>query len=245
MEQQPRRDVLNQISTLWSVLQQAHEGESEQAQAACQELWSRYGGAVYRYLLGALRDPEAANDLAQEFALRFVRGAFRRADVRRGRFRDYLKAALSNVITDYRNQRKHWPQPLSPEGGPEPVAQAESSADSDLALLASWREQLLESTWTALVRAHPRYHAVLRLRVDQPDLSSAQAAAQLTVQWGEPCNAAWVRKALQRAHDKYADLLLEEVAQSLPTVTAEALRQELRDLDLLKYCQAALERWPR
>src|SRR5262245_31324940 len=241
MEPETPGGRLSQISTLWSVFQQAHEGPSEQASAACRELLARYGGAVYRYLLGALRDPEAANDLAQEFALRFVRGDFRRADAQRGRFRDYLKTALSHLIVDHHRQRQHWHQPLSPEG-PEPAAPAESSADSDAGFLASWREELLEYTWKALLQANLRYHAVLRLRVDQPDLSSAQAAELLRVQLGEPCNAAWVRKTLQRAHEKYADLLLEEVVQSLPSATAEALRQELHDLDLLKYCQRALER---
>jgi RNA polymerase sigma-70 factor (ECF subfamily) len=204
-------------------------------------LLARYGGAVYSYLLGALRDPEAANDLAQEFALRFLRGDFRRAEAQRGRFRDYLKTALSHLITDYHRQRQHAHQPLSPEG-PEPAVAPESSVDSEAAFRASWREGLLEQTWKALSQANPRYHAVLRLRVEQPELSSAQAAEQLAAQLGEACNAAWVRKALQRAHDKYADLLLEVVAQSLPIVTVEALRQELHDLDLLKYCRTALER---
>jgi RNA polymerase sigma factor (sigma-70 family) len=244
MEPETPRERLSQISTLWSVFQQAHGGPPEHAGPACRELLARYGGAVYRYLLGALRDPEAANDLAQEFALRFVRGDFRRAEARRGRFRDYLKTALSHLIVDYHRQRQHWHQPVSPEGA-DPAAPAESSADSEAAFLASWRAELLECTWKELLQANPRYHAVLRLRVEQPDLSSAQVAEQLTAQLGEPCNAAWVRKALQRAHDKYADLLLEVLAQSLPVGTAEALRQELHDLDLLKYCLTALERWGR
>src|SRR5262249_24800868 len=149
---------------------------------------------------------------------------------------------LRHLIADYYRQRQQWHPPLSPER-PEPAAQMESSADSDLALLTSWREQLLECTWKAMLQANPRYHAVLRMRVEQPDLSSAQVAEQLSAQLCEPCNAAWVRKALQRAHDRFADLLLQEVAHSLPLVSREALRQELQDLDLLKYCQSALERW--
>jgi RNA polymerase sigma-70 factor (ECF subfamily) len=244
MEKEPRGERLSQISTLWATLQQAHDGPTERAGAACRDLLDRYGGAVHRYLLGALRDPEAANDLAQEFALRFVRGDFRRADAERGRFRDYLKTALSHLITDYHRQRQRWHQPLSPEGH-EPAAPAESSADAEAAFQASWREELLECTWKALLQTNLRYHAVLRLRVEQPDLSSAQAAEQLSVQLGEPCNAAWVRKTLQRAHDKYADLLLEQVAQSLPVITVESLREEMHALHLLQYCEGALERWGR
>jgi hypothetical protein len=62
-------------------------------------------------------------------------------------------------------------------------------------------------------------------------------------QLGKPVSGAWVRKTLQRGHDKYADLLLDEVAHSLPAATPESLRQELQELDLFKYCGAALQRW--
>jgi RNA polymerase sigma-70 factor (ECF subfamily) len=234
-------DRLSQISTLWTMLLQAHEGSPEQASPACRELMLRYGGAVYRYLLGALHNPEAAGELAQEFALRFIRGDFRRADAQRGRFRDYLKTALRNLVTDYHRRRKAWHQPLAPDA-PEPIAAAESDADSEAAFVASWREEILECTWKALLRANPAYHAVLWLRIAQPELSAAQMAEQLTVQLGKPRSAVWVRKTLERAHDKYTDLLLEELAQSLPVATAEALRQELHDLGLLRYCGAALER---
>jgi RNA polymerase sigma-70 factor (ECF subfamily) len=242
MEGEPPHDRLSKIPTLWSVLQQAHEGPAEQAGAACRALLERYGGAVYRYLLGALRDPEAAGDLAQEFALRFVRGDFRRAAPERGRFRDYLKTALAHLIADHHRQRQHWPEALAPTG-PELAAPAADSTPSEAEFVAGWRATLLERAWHALLQAKPRYHAVLWLRVEQPDQSSSQAAERLRAQFGEPCNAAWVRKTLQRAHDKYADLLLEEVAQSLTPATTEALRQELHALDLLKFCTAALERW--
>src|SRR5262249_7317934 len=129
MEQASPGDRLSQISTLWSMFQQAHEGSPEQAGAASRELLARYGGAVYRYLLGALRDPDAASDLSRESAWRFVRGDCRRADAGRGRFRDYLKTALSHLITDHHRQQQDWPETLSPEGT-EPAAPTDSVEDS-------------------------------------------------------------------------------------------------------------------
>ena len=41
---------------------------------------AQHCGAAYRYLLGAVHDPDAADDLCQDFAVRFLRGDFRRAD---------------------------------------------------------------------------------------------------------------------------------------------------------------------
>jgi RNA polymerase sigma-70 factor (ECF subfamily) len=235
---------LSRISTLWSLLAQAHTGSTAEAGAACQALMQRYCGAVYRYLLAAVRDPEVADDLAQEFALRFLRGDFRRADPERGRFRDYLKTALINLVNDYHREGQKRPRALA-AGAAEPAAPEVDRDDSEIRFLNSWREELLERTWEALARANPTSHAVLRLSIDNPEMSSKEMAVQLNAQLGKPTNSAWVRKTLQRAHDKFADLLLEEVARSLPAATPEALRQELQELDLLKHCQAALERRKR
>ncbi len=231
---------LSHISTLWSVLAQAHAGPSEEARAAAAALLERYGGAVYRYLLGAVHDAEVANDLAQEFALRFLRGAFRGADPQRGRFRDYLKVALIHLANDHQRARQVWPAPLA--DGHEPAAPGVNLEDSERAFLSAWREELLERTWTALAEVNPAAHAVLRLRVENPEMPSPQLAERLSAQLGKPRNAAWVRKTLQRAHGQFADLLLEEVADSLATATPEALHQELEDLDLLRYCRSALAR---
>src|SRR5438477_13217082 len=61
---------LSKISTIWTVLRQAHGGPADAAAAAQQVLLQRYGGAIHRYLLAILRDRHAADDLTQEFGLR-------------------------------------------------------------------------------------------------------------------------------------------------------------------------------
>src|SRR5262249_20722825 len=107
-------------------------------------------------------------------------------------------------------------------------------------------EELLQRTWTALDdfegRTGQPYHTLLRVRTERPMLSSEELARELGPQLGKAYTIDGVRKALQRARDKFADLLLEEVAQSLGEPGAEDLGQELRDLGLLSYCQAALQR---
>jgi RNA polymerase sigma-70 factor (ECF subfamily) len=226
---------LSRISTLWTLVFQAH-ASGDAAVAAQHALVQRYSGAVYRYLLGAVRDETAAEDLAQEFALRFLRGDFRRADPHRGRFRDYLKTALIHLVNDHHRERQQQPGPLAPNSPAPPPP------DSEPDFLTDWREDLLEQTWKALKQANALYHAVLLHRIENPDATSAEMAEQLAATVGKPLTAASVRKTLQRAHEKYADLLLEEVAVSLEGSPLESLEQELQELNLMQYCRQALLR---
>jgi RNA polymerase sigma-70 factor (ECF subfamily) len=70
---------LGNFSTLWSVVALAYAGSSKTARAAQHRLLKRYGGAIRRYLTASLRNPAAAEELFQEFALRFLGGDFRHA----------------------------------------------------------------------------------------------------------------------------------------------------------------------
>ena len=51
-----------------------------------------------------------------------------------------------------------------------------------------------------------------------------------------------MRVLLHRARERFADLLLEEIAHSLDDPTPDALQDELADLDLLEYVAPALSR---
>src|SRR5262245_11244853 len=104
---------LSELATLWSVVQRAHHGSASTAAAAREQLLRRYHEPVYRYLLGGIRDALAAEELAQEFALRFLRGDFRGADPGRGRFRAYVKTALFRLVIDYRRRQQARPGPLA------------------------------------------------------------------------------------------------------------------------------------
>jgi len=112
MDPQQLNERLSQISTRWTLLFQAHQGSAEAVSTAQKQLIQRYTPAVYRDLLGAVHDPEAADELFQEFALRFVRGDFKRADPERGRFRDFLKTSLYHLVVDYQRRRQQQAVPL-------------------------------------------------------------------------------------------------------------------------------------
>jgi RNA polymerase sigma-70 factor (ECF subfamily) len=238
-------DRLSRMSTAWTMVFQAHRGTGDTARAAAQQaLIQRYCGVVYRYLLGATRDPDVADELAQEFALAFVQGNFKRADPQRGRFRDYIKTILFNLIRKYHQRKKRQPHQLSPEAA-EPAAPEESHAE-DEEFLKGWREELLARTWEALTRVQAQtgqpFHAILWFRAQNPGVSSGEMAERLGKELGRSLTAAGVRQTLHRARERFADLLLDEVARSLESGDHEALEQELIELNLLAYCKDGLQR---
>lgn len=243
MEREDPDDRLSRISTQWSLVFQAHQGSPEEAAAAQAELMNRYSGAVHRYLLGSLRDLHAAEELDQEFALRFLRGDFHRADPSRGRFRDFVRRALRNLMIDYQRRRKRLPHQAHDEM-PEPADP--TGNDFDKAFVASWRQEVMSRAWSGLKELETTqqkpYFAVLDERVRHPKMPSHELAGLLSERLGRQVDDGWVRQTLLRARARFVELLLEEVATSLPEPTLDAIEQELADLDLLQYCAPAIER---
>jgi RNA polymerase sigma-70 factor (ECF subfamily) len=234
---------LSLIPTLWSLVLRAHHGPVGEVNVARQQLVGRYGGAVRRYLRKLLHDADAADEVFQEFALRLLHGDLRGADPRRGRFRNFVKGTLFHLVADYRKQRRQWPGPLPADGA---AAAVHREGESDRWFVESWCDELLARAWEGLARVEAEtgqpFHAVLRFRADHPELRSPQLAEQLAARLGRRLTAAGVRQTLHRAREKFADFLLDEVAQSLENPTPEQLGEELVELGLLDYCRPALRR---
>jgi RNA polymerase sigma factor (sigma-70 family) len=237
-------DRLDELSTWWSVLFEAHGGPAEAARVAQGRLLERYGPAIRRYLAAAVRDPHAADDLFGEFALRLVGGDFRQARPERGRFRRLLKVALYRMVIDYQRRQAHRPRPLTAE---PPVDPPEPFAASDRAFQAEWRAQLFEAAWAALRAEEERtgrpLYTLLRYRTDHPDARAAEMAERLADRLGPGANADWVRRRLFDARQHFTDALVAEAARSLHSPTPEDLAEELTALELLDYCREALARW--
>src|SRR5262245_22471488 len=235
---------LSQIATQWTVLYQAHKGDHDQAAAARQLLMQRYCGAVYRYLLRAVRDASVAEDLTQEFALRFIQGRFGHADRSQGRFRNYVKGALFRLVQDHYRGVLRGPKEVSLEADPGIEAPDQAEA-ADQAFRDSWRQELLARAWRALEEVEQQtgqpYYAVLRLRVDQPELSSSAVAELLAARLGKPFSPAGIRQLVHRARERFAELLLADIRQSLENAPMEQVVEELAELNLLKYCKDILD----
>ncbi len=238
---------LSAISTCWEQIREAQaDANLPEGRAALWNLLQRYGRTVQRYLLGATRNEEQAQELAQEFAVLFLQGAYRRADSSRGRFRDFLKGILRNLIYESRRKAQRLPRAL-PENAPEPEVLDEAEAALDATFVRCWRDELMERAWQALSNLESQsgqpYHTVLRYRVDHPDQHSDEMARILSVDLKRQIVPATMRKALQRARDKFADILLADLAESIDNPNRESLEAELMELDLYEYCRPALDRW--
>ncbi len=234
---------LHEIETHWSDVLRAHQGEQE-AHEARVRLVLRYIGAVRRYMTWVLHDADAAAELAQEFAVRVMRGDFRRADPARGRFRDFVRTATRNLIHDY--HRRQVRQPARADLAPEPIATPADDHEADAEFLRSWRMELFDRAMASLAKYQKRtgrpYHEIITLRTNNPQLTSTQLAALITERSGRAVGDVWVRQNLRRGRRCLASLLLDEISASLGLASIEDLEQELIALNMLGYCQEELRR---
>jgi DNA-directed RNA polymerase specialized sigma24 family protein len=234
---------LSRLTTHWGQIEQIKSDRASLVQAAQNALILRYGKPIKRYLLGSLRDPDAADEVAQEFALRLVKGYFRNADPERGRFRDFVKRVLRNLMLNDRQRKMGRPEELAFD-----IAEPVDDGPDETVLLNEWRDDLLRRAWERLLAEEKQsgqpFHSVLHYRATNPDKSSTQMAEELTAQLKPeaPFNDAAIRKKLERARRMFADLLLEEAERLLQTTTKQSLEEGLIDMGLYEYCRLALER---
>ncbi len=244
MQPSVSQERLSRISTCWSQVFQAQKGPEQAVPEVQQALLLRYSNGMYRYALAALKSPDAAEEVLQEFALCLVRGDFRKASPRGGRFRDLVRTVLFHLIVNHQRERQRQAR-FVPLAEPEAAA-VESPPEAEAAFVRLWRDELLYRAWEGLAEAErqgaPPVHTVLRLRVEHPEWSSEALAAEAGKCLGKEITAPGLRQVLHRAREKFADLLLEEVSRSLGDPGPDQVEQELGDLELLVYCRPALDR---
>ncbi len=236
MERETDELRIDAIQTRWSLVRNAHApGAAHSAEDARRLLVMRYIPAIRRYVGAIVKDAEEADDLAQDFAMRLMKGDFAGADPNRGRFRDLLKMAIRNMV------KNHWDK-----------ANRRRPVDADLSLLdddraseqeaewnAVWRRSVLDQTWSRMLaddggQPSPGYR-VLKLRVQYPDATSDELAEKLGQQLKSPVKADACRQMLRRARLRFAAHLLDEIKAGLDDETESRVQEELADLGLLEW----------
>ncbi|MEW4486760.1 sigma-70 family RNA polymerase sigma factor [Thalassoglobus sp. JC818] len=229
---------LNELTTHWTELVASNSDSRELANEAQNLVLVRYANAVFEYLLMRVRDPHLANDLTQEFAFRFLRGDFSSASPEKGRFRNFLKTSLTNLIRDnHRRQKTHRKQfeSMSAE-----LSRSQTSGQELDEFDRILRKEIIRRTWAALERLDDANSStltrILKFRAQHPDLTSAETSQRLSDLSAEPMTPEAVRQNLVRGRQLFANLLKQEVAFLVESTDPQEIEMELRELGLLKYC---------
>lgn len=239
-------------STQWGPVLAAGETEGDSAAAARNWLLVHYHDAVYRYLCAKLGDTHAAGELFSQFAVRVleIHPFLKRADPKKGRFRDYLRAVLSRMIIDW--YRKASKEPAALPVDAEPAVEVDDDL-GEAEFRAVWAEELCNHAWRRLEEIEKSegkpFYSLLLYKAQNPKTRAEELAQYFTQKLGRPIAAENARKIVQRANEMLNDLLVEEVALSLKRdgqdrVDADRIEEEMIDLQLLdKPRRAALERF--
>lgn len=192
-------------------------------------LMQRYGGMIHRYLLRVCDSPSTADDLLQEIGLALASSSVGAADPERGRWRCLVKSVLFHLLSKHGKRQKLANPAVPPE---------QMKRDFD----DYWRDEFLARTWEVLHQEQPLMHEVLRFQAEGPRMGWPDMAEALSRQRNQPLTPDAVRQTSQRAREKFAALLLDEVTRSLEGSMRERLEEELSTLNLLDYCKPALPR---
>jgi len=243
---------LSGIQTCWAIVYDAHQGDEAVVISARERLLLRYYRSIRRYLVALVHDPEVAEDLTHDFVIRFLRGDLKNACPARGRFRDLLKKMLRNLAIDYwrrkQTEKKKRGAALATSGVEPSVPPFDGDAD-DQTFLRTWRKEITAQASRALAyideRLGRRYHAALNFKLTHPGKSSAELASLFGAQVGKPFTATAFRQLLRRARERFADLLITEVARSLRTADPDKIEKELIELSFHSFCRHSLLRLRR
>jgi RNA polymerase sigma factor (sigma-70 family) len=229
------------LSTSWTLLQKAHDSDTGERVAAQAILVQRYRGVVRRYLAGALRrsaalagrpgDLEDVLDECEQLCwIRLVEGRFAGVNPQQGRFRDYLRVVLGNLVHDWQRQKPAGELPEDVQA-PEPVSDQEYREMCRHDLL----ERALERLRLQDEQSGQCFYQVLKARRDRPDDSMEELAHHLSTE--RERTAGWVRTMVFRARQRLCELLRQDVASELDNPTREAVDAELAELGLLVFCK--------
>ncbi len=240
---------LDMVETRWSLIRRAHLGPAGSIEAR-NHLVLKYAGAIRSYIKALTRNDADADELSQDVIVRLIQGDFAGADPDRGRFRDFLKVSVKNMVRSSwskQNRRDELSRKHAEESNEEPV----ESADIDETWMDEWRASLIELGMSRLEDYQSKndgnvYYDAMRMRSNFPDLDSAGLAAELSRLRGREINAAAYRQHLKRARIKFAEFIVEEIADGMDHSTPDRVQQELIDVGLYEYVKDVLPaQWRR
>lgn len=226
------------VTTHWSVVLGAGDGESPQADEAMAKLCQTYWYPLYAYVRRQGYAPDQAQDLTQEFFARLLaRNYLRSVDRRKGKFRWFLQAAMEHFLAkEWRDAHR-----LKRGGGKIFLSLDERDAEDRykvepaepmtaerlyerrwaLTLLEQTMRRLREECKAAGKQAHFEALHVF-LSGERPGITQAEAGARLGLSEGA------ANVAVHRLRRRYGELLREEIRNTVSS--ADEVDEELRYL---------------
>ncbi len=222
-------DRIDAISTRWSLLRLA-QGTHPDTTKARQMLVLRYSSAVRRYVGAIVRKGDDADELAQEVVLRLMRGDFAGADPTRGRFRDFLKIAVRNMI------QNHWAKSSRRKTDTLTADPLTADTERDTAWLGVWQKSVLDHALESCRHdeSSSGSYTLLKLRMELPEATSDELAEKLSVKLNTTIRPDACRQMLRRARFKLAEALIEEIKNGLDDESPARVLDELAALELLE-----------
>lgn len=223
-------------TTHWSTVLLAGRNDSGQAAEALEKLCRAYWYPLYAYVRRQGHDPQAAQDLTQEFFSRLLAGeALKAADPSKGRFRTYLLTLLKRMlVSDWRHEQRQ------KRGGDAIVFSLDAhAAEEDYqfeppdpvtpesVFERRWAETVLERVMKSL-EAEYRSHA-LGYENLQPYLVEAKGAvpfAPTAARLGVTERS--LKATVYRLRNRYGELFRQEVAHTVER--PEEVEEEIRHL---------------
>ena len=207
-----------------------------------------YQNPIRRFFLFLTGDETKTDELFQEFALKFLSGAFDSYAPGKGRFRDYLKTVLRNQFRKTFSQK----QVL----GSEVLEKAEVSDElADSELQAALREfdtheghdilRLVDEDLRAEeANGEHQYHSLLKFllqsKQDSKRVAVTEVASFLSSVRGDTVSSDNAKKIKSRAVSSYTNKLISEIGNRIGSFEKADLRQAAEELGVLGYCGKAL-----
>lgn len=225
----PPRDksLLEYISTHWTMVEDPAK------------FVLRYGPAIREYIDKLLKGRHDSEDVAQDFLTLVMTRGFSENQLRGGRFRNYLQAAVRNAVIDHLRVKR-------PSATDQQILEETLTVNEEDDWIALWKQCLLEKSLRAL-RQHQKanpgniYYTVLKMAMDHPENDSTELARRASSATGREIRPDGFRQLLHRARRKFAEIVVDEVTQTLRHKHQDELEDELRVLGLDRFVKGLVD----
>jgi RNA polymerase sigma-70 factor (ECF subfamily) len=227
-------------TTRWTVVQRATGADDAAAQAALTILCESYWFPIYAFIRRAGKSPQDAEDLTQGFFARLLeRHIFASADPAKGKLRTFLLTCVRNYLADEYDRAQAGKRGANLLISFD-AAQAEhryaiepiDHLTPDRLFQRQWTLALLDSTLRLIEDEYAAQGRSAIFSALRPFLGFGTGAAksyeEISLELGVPVGT--LKNQVFRMRERWRELLLDQVANTLDNPTPEEVRGELSEL---------------